>query len=417
MRLLPLGAEQGSDWEDGLWVEKPGYPVVECSWIHPPPNGCRVPEFEFEEGNDKNKNEPGPVFYVGTGNDCHVRMDVEEVPEKVCRLAKEGRTWFLEALLPKPSLHMGDRPLTAGQRVALRDGDVFSLARPPTPLAYRVRISEEDNWYIDEASDRDYPNKYPGRFPFRSSLADAPPAPEELKRLAWQTDQMRKRSEEDQVRVSDWSAFSQYVKRYYFKYGIECISWADVGRQRPVDPPPPIRPARSYPDWICELVARERQLPGISAGREPPFASSLRASGREVTAALDFRGDPPKLLEPAVAAAPTSTAPLASPPASRPAPVFPVTAADEQRQARRLPDAGADERLRAPFRDWLESLDDSLFLMQYHDRIAATFDSLTQVYEIYVEDGELKGSFFEDAGIKKLGHRRIFEKWFRDLHR
>lgn len=34
----------------------------------------------------------------------------------------------------------------------------------------------------------------------RSSLLDAPEAPEELRRLAWQTDQMRRRSENDQVR-------------------------------------------------------------------------------------------------------------------------------------------------------------------------------------------------------------------------
>ncbi len=33
----------------------------------------------------------------------------------------------------------------------------------------------------------------------RSSLLDAPEAPEELRRLAWQTDQMRRRSENDQA--------------------------------------------------------------------------------------------------------------------------------------------------------------------------------------------------------------------------
>mmetsp|Transcript_38093 Transcript_38093/g.118840 ORF Transcript_38093/g.118840 Transcript_38093/m.118840 type:complete len:117 (+) Transcript_38093:106-456(+) len=112
MKLLPLGADEGSDWEDGLWVERPGYPSVDSSWIHPPPSGCSVPEFEFEEGDDKNRNEPGPVLYIGSGNDCHVRLGVG--PERVCRLAKEGRTWLLEALLPAPPLHLGDRPLTSG---------------------------------------------------------------------------------------------------------------------------------------------------------------------------------------------------------------------------------------------------------------------------------------------------------------
>lgn len=416
MKLLPLGVEEGSDWEDGLWVEKPGYPAVDCSWIHPPLNGYSLPEFEFAEGDDKNKNEPGPVFYVGTGNDCQIRMDVAQLPEKVCRLAKEGRTWFLEALLPGPSLHLGDRPLAAGQRVPLGDGDVFSLARPPTPLAYRVRISEEDNRYIDEASERDYPNKYPGRFPCRSSLADAPPAPEELKRLAWQTDQMRRRSEEDQVRVADWSSFSQYVKKYYYRYGIECTPWAETGRQKPVDPPLPLRPARPYPAWICELLSRERQLPGIDTGRELAFASSLRASGREVAQPLDLRGEVPKPQDHEADATPSSSTyrTPASPPAPSPPPSAPV-APPEPRQAPRPQGAEADPRLRVSFREWLEALDDSLFLVQYHDRIASNFDSLAQVHEIYVQGGELQSAFFEDAGIKKLGHRRIFEKWFRDL--
>merc|ERR1711976_524330 len=73
--------------------------------------------------------------------------------------------------------------------------------------------------------------------------------------------------------------------------------------------------------------------------------------------------------------------------------------------------------LRQPFKDWLESMDDSLFLMQYHDQIVANFDSLEQVHQIYFRNGELSKTFFEDTGIKKLGHRRIFEKWFRDFCR
>mmetsp|Transcript_41391 Transcript_41391/g.128971 ORF Transcript_41391/g.128971 Transcript_41391/m.128971 type:complete len:427 (+) Transcript_41391:134-1414(+) len=423
MKLLPVGAREGSDWEDGLWVERPGYPAVDGSWIHPPPSGCSVPEFEFEEGSDKNKNEPGPVFYVGSGSDCHIRLDDVQMPERVCRLAKEGRVWVLEALLPDPRLHLRDQPLSAGQRIALKDGDVFSLVCPPTPLAYRVHIADEDNWYIDIASEKDYPNKYPGRFPFRSSLADAPAAPEELKRLAWQTDQMRRRSEEDQVRVADWSSFSQYVKRFYYKYGIECTPWASTGRQRPVDPPLPTRAPRAYPAWICDILSRERQLPGMDPARELPFASCLRASGQEVAHPLELLGEPdsarrprpgpgvpPPPAGPDLATAQPSVAVLPSTPVAEPA------GADVP-ALQLVPEPYGLELnacLRMSFREWLEKLDDSLFLMQYHDNIAAHFDSLAQVHEIYVQGGKLSGGFFEVAGIKKLGHRRIFEKWFRD---
>ncbi|CAE8617469.1 unnamed protein product, partial [Polarella glacialis] len=48
MKLLPLGIEESSAWEDGLWVEKPGYPPMDCTWIHPPLRGLILPEFCFE---------------------------------------------------------------------------------------------------------------------------------------------------------------------------------------------------------------------------------------------------------------------------------------------------------------------------------------------------------------------------------
>eukprot|EP00404_Azadinium_spinosum_P042048 CAMPEP_0180827152 /NCGR_PEP_ID=MMETSP1038_2-20121128/73991_1 /TAXON_ID=632150 /ORGANISM="Azadinium spinosum, Strain 3D9" /LENGTH=48 /DNA_ID= /DNA_START= /DNA_END= /DNA_ORIENTATION= len=44
----------------------------------------------------------------------------------------------------------------------------------------------------------------------------------------------------------------------------------------------------------------------------------------------------------------------------------------------------------------------------------ANFDSLAQIVDIYVKAGELNKQFFEDVGVKKLGHKRLFEKWFRD---
>merc|ERR1719191_404275 len=127
-------------------------------------------------------------------------------------------------------------------------------------MAYRVEIDQADNWYLDLQSEKDYPNRWPSKMPGHPS--ESPPAPEELKRLAWQTDQMRRRSEEDQVRVADWAAFSQYVKRHYYKYGIECKPW--IGSNRPIDPKPPPYPARAYPSWIADIVGKEHQLPGVA---------------------------------------------------------------------------------------------------------------------------------------------------------
>lgn len=390
MKIIPAGADASSAWDDGLWVEKPGHPTIECCWVHPPPKGFKVPEFEFEEGHDKNKNEPGPVFFIGSHNDCHIRIDDDSLPHYVCRLFKQHRTWIVEGFLPNHAVHVGGRALEQGEQAVLRDSDLVSLGPPPTDLSFRAAISEEDNWYLEVDNVKDFPNKYPPRFPFRGSMVHAPKAPEELKRLAWQTDQMRRRSEEDQVRVGDWSAFSQYVKRHFYKHGIECVPWATDGRGRAFDAKPPNLPARAYPDWIAALVARERQQPGIDPGRPLPYASSLAASGLEVQQAPELQGGPALV---AAAATPAAPEPIAS--AASVAPVNP--------------------RLRQSLREWLEGLDDSLFLMQYHDRLVADFDSLEQIHEIYFRSGELNKSFFDDTGIKKLGHRRIFEKWFKDL--
>merc|ERR1712194_256724 len=74
-------------------------------------------------------------------------------------------------------------------------------------------------------------------------------------------------------------------------------------------------------------------------------------------------------------------------------------------------------RLQLSLQQWLQGMDDSGFLLQYHEQIASSFDSLEQIHKSYVQNGEINASFFADVGIKKLGHRRIFEKWFRDSHK
>eukprot|EP00927_Polykrikos_kofoidii_P027084 TRINITY_DN23961_c0_g1_i1.p1 TRINITY_DN23961_c0_g1~~TRINITY_DN23961_c0_g1_i1.p1 ORF type:complete len:369 (+),score=56.08 TRINITY_DN23961_c0_g1_i1:204-1310(+) len=362
MRLLAVETQTPCDRGDGLWVERPGYPCFNASWVHPPRAGSSVPEFEFDDGHLDVRNEPGPVFYIGTGNDCHVRLE-GTLPGKACRLSKEGQAWFLEALLPGGSVHHFGAALEVGKRVRLAHGDEFSLLPLPTRFAFRIELGTP----IDSNEPGYTPNKFPAKFSTRSSLAFGPPAPDELRRLAWQTDQMRRRSEEDLVKVSDWSAFSQYVKAAYAKHGITCVDWIGYGRQQPIDPKPPNLLPRALPSWIGELLATEQQVPGVDANRELPFASCLGLS------------------ETAASAENVKTA----------CELYP--------------------QLRQSLEAWLRDLDESGHLQQYHDRLAARFASLRQLYDFYCKEGHLDPAFFENHGIRKLGHRRMFERWFREL--
>eukprot|EP00435_Cladocopium_sp_Y103_P067840 s662_g30.t1 len=77
--------------------------------------------------------------------------------------------------------------------------------------------------------------------------------------------------------------------------------------------------------------------------------------------------------------------------------------------------------------DWLEGLDEDGFLelwawksapVQYHDKLASGLDSIEQMLVAYTkQDGEVDPKFFEDIDIKKLGHRRLFQQWFREQSR
>merc|ERR1712107_965941 len=53
------------------------------------------------------------------------------------------------------------------------------------------------------------------------------------------------------------------------------------------------------------------------------------------------------------------------------------------------PHAVADvaPHLRLGVRQWLQGLDESGFLVQYHDQIVGSFGSLAQIHEMYVKDG------------------------------
>ena len=62
---------------------------------------------------------------------------------------------------------------------------------------------------------------------------------------------------------------------------------------------------------------------------------------------------------------------------------------------------------------WLLSLDSSGALGQYHKVLAENFDSVPHIVAVYEgDDGHMDPSFFEDVGVKKIGHRRRLEQWF-----
>jgi len=77
-------------------------------------------------------------------------------------------------------------------------------------------------------------------------------------------------------------------------------------------------------------------------------------------------------------------------------------------------EAARQKNLGLPFHEWLMQLDDVGFLMEYHGELRQNFDSLAQVVDVYAPAGELDPQFFDDLGVTKLGHRRLFEKWCRD---
>merc|ERR1711924_280626 len=59
-------------------------------------------------------------------------------------------------------------------------------------------------------------------------------------------------------------------------------------------------------------------------------------------------------------------------------------------------------------RDWLLDLDNVGFLLCYLGELKQNFNSLAQVVDVYAAEGKINPQFFEDFGVRKLGHRRLF---------
>jgi len=68
--------------------------------------------------------------------------------------------------------------------------------------------------------------------------------------------------------------------------------------------------------------------------------------------------------------------------------------------------------------DWLREVDPAGFLARYHDAIAGHFDSPAQIIDVYVrstgngQQPSFNSQFLDEMKVLKLGHRRLFEKWF-----
>lgn len=69
--------------------------------------------------------------------------------------------------------------------------------------------------------------------------------------------------------------------------------------------------------------------------------------------------------------------------------------------------------------EWLRSLCPAGFLMCYRDVLVTSHGSLEQLVVAYARPGPngrstLDTSLFADMGVRKKGHRRLIEKWFRE---
>merc|ERR1712032_1611699 len=67
--------------------------------------------------------------------------------------------------------------------------------------------------------------------------------------------------------------------------------------------------------------------------------------------------------------------------------------------------------------EWLSVVDECGMLVQYADALIKNFQSVEQIVTAYTKvsvDGStsVEPRFFDDLHIKKLGHKRMFERWF-----
>jgi len=66
---------------------------------------------------------------------------------------------------------------------------------------------------------------------------------------------------------------------------------------------------------------------------------------------------------------------------------------------------------------WLLAIDERGTLLEYSERLARDYDNARQIVGVYTKawpDGSasLEPEFFDELGVSRLGHRRLFEQWF-----
>eukprot|EP00746_Dinoflagellata_sp_MGD_P125182 gnl/MRDRNA2_/MRDRNA2_59897_c0_seq1.p1 gnl/MRDRNA2_/MRDRNA2_59897_c0~~gnl/MRDRNA2_/MRDRNA2_59897_c0_seq1.p1 ORF type:complete len:859 (+),score=183.36 gnl/MRDRNA2_/MRDRNA2_59897_c0_seq1:31-2577(+) len=70
-------------------------------------------------------------------------------------------------------------------------------------------------------------------------------------------------------------------------------------------------------------------------------------------------------------------------------------------------------------RDWLLIVDDHGNLLMYLDAFAENFDTVEQLVGVYTKgmgaSRTVDPMLYEDIGIKKVGHKRMFERWFKGI--
>lgn len=55
-------------------------------------------------------------------------------------------------------------------------------------------------------------------------------------------------------------------------------------------------------------------------------------------------------------------------------------------------------------------------MQAYGEAMKERFDFMQEVLAAYMEECGISQCFFEDFGVRKIGHKRLFERWFRQCN-
>ena len=157
-----------------------------------------------------------------------------------------------------------------------------------------------------------------------------------------------------------------------------------------------IRNPSAYVQTKCREIAKQN-------GMEAQFLEATRSAmqtGTPTAHALKETGAAPK----AAATRPPDTS----------------TMENDMASEAQAPEVPVDWRS-MPLDLWLLSVDNGKgFLLKYQEALCKNYDDLEQVMELYVtppdDDGNIviDQRFFDDIRVDKVGHMRLFQKWFKE---